>query len=77
MYVTYLLLGLGNARASTAIKKISEKKIGTIISEETKEKMRNSSNKGGFEKTLICPYCNKEGGGNTMFRWHFKNCKKK
>ena len=39
--------------------KIREKKIGTIISEETKEKMRNSSNKGGKQKIFVCPYCNK------------------
>jgi group I intron endonuclease len=56
--------------------KIREKKIGTIISEETKEKMRNSSNKGGKQKIFVCPYCNKQGG-NTMFRWHFENCKNK
>jgi hypothetical protein len=26
---------------------------------------------------LICPYCNKEGKGSNMSRWHFKNCKLK
>lgn len=68
---------MGRKHTEETKQKISEKKIGTIISEETKEKMRNSSNKGSSEKTFICPYCNKEGGGNTMFRWHFENCKKK
>lgn len=24
---------------------------------------------------VICPHCNKEGGGNSMKRWHFDNCK--
>jgi group I intron endonuclease len=57
--------------------KIREKKIGIIISEDTKEKMRNSSNKGEKQRILICPYCNKQGGGNSMFRWHFENCKNK
>jgi group I intron endonuclease len=56
--------------------KIREKKIGTILSEETKKKMRNSSNKGGKQKIFVCPYCDKQGG-NTMFRWHFENCKNK
>jgi hypothetical protein len=26
-------------------------------------------------KFHICPYCNKEGKGPTMFRFHFNNCK--
>ena len=24
-----------------------------------------------------CPHCNYLGSGNTMFRWHFDNCKTK
>jgi hypothetical protein len=28
------------------------------------------------QKKLICPHCNKEGHGATMFRWHFDKCKK-
>ena len=24
-----------------------------------------------------CPHCGKEGKGNSMLRWHFKNCKMK
>jgi group I intron endonuclease len=57
-------------------RKISEKKKGTILSEETKQKMRNAANKEKKQKIFICPYCEKEGG-NTMFRWHFENCKNK
>lgn len=29
-----------------------------------------------IQKKYKCPYCEKEGG-NTMFRWHFDNCKQK
>ena len=56
--------------------KISKNKKGKKHTEETKEKMRKSSNKGGAQKIFVCPYCNKQGG-NTMFRWHFENCKNK
>jgi hypothetical protein len=26
---------------------------------------------------IICPHCKKIGGGGSMKRWHFDNCKKK
>ena len=26
-------------------------------------------------KQVKCPHCKKEGGANTMKRWHFDNCK--
>lgn len=32
-------------------------------------------NKGKSYKTVICPHCNKEGGGGSMKQWHFDNCK--
>ena len=25
---------------------------------------------------VVCPHCNKEGGTQAMYRWHFDNCKK-
>jgi group I intron endonuclease len=56
--------------------KISESKKGVRVSDETKEKMKMSSNKGGTQSKVLCPHCGKEGG-NTMFRWHFNNCKNK
>ena len=30
-----------------------------------------------LQKKYKCPHCNKEGGGNSMLRWHFDNCKYK
>lgn len=39
---------------------------GKPISETQKENMR---------RTVICPYCKKEGGLSGMSRWHFNNCK--
>lgn len=55
-------------------------------SEERKEKIRQATT--GVKKSttinmrkprskVICPHCNKEGGSNTMRRWHFDNCKHK
>jgi len=34
-----------------------------------------SPNKGLIREKIICPHCNKEGAKNTMYRWHFDNCK--
>lgn len=28
-------------------------------------------------RIVQCPHCGKEGGANTMHRWHFDNCKEK
>jgi hypothetical protein len=28
-------------------------------------------------KDVVCPYCEKQGGVNVMYRWHFDNCKLK
>lgn len=33
--------------------------------------------KENFKKKRICPYCNFEGSGIVIFRWHFNNCKLK
>jgi|688.fasta_scaffold720368_1 hypothetical protein len=53
-------------------------------SDEHKEKLRKSAiekqsgkkNLGKIRDTIKCPYCTKVGSKNTMFRWHFENCKK-
>lgn len=66
----------GKQHTEETKQKIRDKKIGLTHSDETKKKMRNSSNKGKTQKKFLCPYCNKKGG-NTMFRWHFENCKNK
>jgi len=52
--------------------KVSEKLSGIKRSEETKQKMRESS-----KTKKICPYCGLEGSGPSMQRWHFNNCKSK
>jgi len=35
----------------------------------------SAANKNVPKKKVICPHCNKEGGVNTMYRYHFDNCK--
>jgi len=59
-------------------KKISNTKLNMNIkmSDETKEKIRQFQT----GRTLVkhtCPHCNKSGGGNVMYRYHFNNCKDK
>jgi len=59
----------GKTLSEEAKQKISEVKKGKTHSEETKQKMRKPKPK------LTCPHCNKTGGGNVMYRYHFDNCK--
>lgn len=42
--------------------------------DETKAKM---SEKALARPTKICPHCQYASTGNTIFRWHFDNCKQK
>lgn len=53
-----------------------EKHLGKKASGETKQKMRLSK-LGKVQRLMTCPNCGKTGGGNTMYRWHFDNCKHK
>jgi hypothetical protein len=46
---------------------------GKTPSEETKEKLRQANK--GKKETFTCPHCGKVGGGGSMTRWHFDNCK--
>ena len=47
---------------------------GKKRSEETKRKISEAL-KGNPQPKTTCPHCGKEGGANTMKRWHFENCK--
>jgi hypothetical protein len=65
------------------IKKIGDAKrgennpgYGKPCPDEVKEKLR-SLFKGKPKDRKICPHCNKEGGGGSMIRYHFDNCKYK
>jgi hypothetical protein len=46
---------------------------GKTPSEETKEKLRQANQ--GKKEISTCPHCGKTGGGGSMARWHFDNCK--
>ena len=48
---------------------------GKTPSEETKEKLRQANQ--GKKETVTCAHCGKVGGGGSMTRWHFDNCKEK
>ena len=49
---------------------------GTPLTDEHKEKLRNVFI-GKKKDLVVCPHCNKMGGGGAMIRHHFDNCKKK
>jgi|LakMenEpi04Sep11_1017361.scaffolds.fasta_scaffold01005_2 hypothetical protein len=51
-------------------------RIGLTNSPETREKISKALT-GKKSNIIICPHCNKNGGINTMKRWHFDNCKYK
>lgn len=53
-------------------KKIISDKISNTLKEYFK---KNPESK--LLKKHKCPYCGTIGNGNSMFRWHFDNCKKK
>ena len=53
------------------IRKIISNKISNTLKEYFK---KNPESK--LLKKHKCPYCDTIGSGNSMFRWHFDNCKK-
>lgn len=63
------------------IKKETKKKISEALKGKSKCKsklyVKRKSRAGIIYKTVICPYCSKEGCSTIMKRWHFDNCKLK
>lgn len=53
-------------------RKISNSKIGTIRSIETKNKISESSKK---KKKIICEFCTKNVDTSNYYRWHGNRCK--
>jgi hypothetical protein len=53
--------------------------LGFKHSEETLERLRyiQSTRKRHPATIICCPHCSKQGGDNTMYRWHFDNCKER
>jgi hypothetical protein len=49
---------------------------GCVTSDLTKQRLSDALT-GKKPKIVVCPQCLKEGGINTMKRWHFNNCKYK
>jgi hypothetical protein len=60
------------------IKKAKEGKVYKTRKGQTNTKEHNKkvseALKGKPAKIIKCPHCGKEGGANTMKRWHFDNC---
>ena len=53
------------------IRKIISNKISNTLKEYFKKNPKSK-----LLKKHKCPYCDTIGSGNSMFRWHFDNCKK-
>jgi len=66
----------GKNHTEESKEKNRQKHLGKKLSEETKQKMRESA-KNVILIDYICPFCGKEGKGNSMLLWHFENCKLK
>lgn len=54
--------------------KISVANKGKTLSEEHRAKI-SAAGKGKTYSRIVCPHCGRTGGINTMYRWHFDNCK--
>jgi hypothetical protein len=80
--------GKGKPKSVEHNKKNSEANKGRIKSEETRLKLSIANKgksppnkglpspyKGVAQELAICPHCHKEGGKNSMKRWHFERCK--
>lgn len=69
----------GRPRSEECRRKIVQSSIGKIISDEARAKMRAAKLgvKRGAAPQVTCPHCGKIGGGGTMSRWHFDNCKER
>ena len=57
-------------------KKQSNAHLGKQQLTETKRKIQ-AALKGKKYSIVVCPHCAKQGGINTMNRWHFNKCKSK
>ena len=63
-------------KISKSLKGRQSPRKGAIVTDATKQKLSDSLT-GKKPQIVVCPHCNKNGGINTMFRWHFDNCKHK
>ena len=66
----------GKAAKKLQAKNLSKRMKGVPKTEEQKKKMSDAAKaRCKNNPVLICPHCQKEGKGNAMKQWHFKNCK--
>ena len=75
-------INLGRPCSEEKAKKISDAQKGKPKSPEHLEKLRKAAKtrkrtKRGKMTQLTCPHCLKDGGNNSMKRYHFDNCKLK
>ena len=66
----------GKVRSEETCKLISKNLVNREVKDETREKRRKAMTGLRYEKTS-CPHCGIVGGGGSMKRYHFVNCKLK
>lgn len=61
--------------------RVQHENVRNAVIESNKKRIGSThkphKNKGVKQTITSCPHCGKEGGGSTMYRWHFDNCKLK
>jgi hypothetical protein len=69
---------LGKKNSAEHRKKISDARKSNPYKHTDAHKEQISKRMTGYQyKTVTCPYCFKNGGINSMDRWHFENCRNK
>jgi hypothetical protein len=63
----------GVKHSKETIEKVRQSKLGTVMAEETKQKL-SLANKGRTFKMVTCTVCGKEGGITGMKTRHFDRC---
>jgi len=71
----YGMINKPESSAKSQSEGIREYQLKSWSDPETREKRSRSMRKP--KKRVVCPYCEKEGGSNNMYRWHFDKCKAK
>jgi len=67
---------LGVKKSDITCERMRAKATGRVHSQETRDKKRASMTGIRYEKTT-CPHCGVVGGGGSMKRYHYDNCKLK
>jgi hypothetical protein len=74
---THNLLGGGELARKNNLKRVADGTHHLLGGENARQRVADGTHHFLNPPTHTCPYCNKEGKGGAMFRFHFDNCKLK